>query len=244
MADRQTFETCEKCRECTLYGKNLKPAKSFHTAQTLPTLSGPNQKLQLDFVGPILDDKGSKIFLLVAIDRFSKFPSVLIAKTTGAKKVTNFLASYIRIHGFPQSVRTDHGSGFKNDIVQQFCSSKGINHNLSPVGDHRGSGLIERLIQTIKHKLGTAKLDPYFGKFKETIQQIVEDIRKSNQSVIKKLPFELHFGLKPNTECSQAYHNVDHFDTSSQSLERNLFTPDQIASQDYRRDRIKGGAQK
>ena len=43
------METCEKCRECTLFGKNLEPAKTFKTAQSLPSLSGPNQELQLDF---------------------------------------------------------------------------------------------------------------------------------------------------------------------------------------------------
>ena len=45
----QIIETCEKCRECTLFGKNLKPASTFNTAQSLPVLSGPNQELQLDF---------------------------------------------------------------------------------------------------------------------------------------------------------------------------------------------------
>ena len=34
----------------------LKPVKIFHTAQPLPNLTGPNQELQLDFAGPILDD--------------------------------------------------------------------------------------------------------------------------------------------------------------------------------------------
>ena len=237
--NRQIIETCEKCRECTLFGKNLKPATTFNTAQSLPTLSGPNQELQLDFAGPILDDKGSKIFLLVATDRFSKFPSVLISKTTGATKVTKFLASYICIHGLPHSIRTDYGSGFKNYLVQEFCSSRGIKHILSPVGDHRGSGLVERSIQTIKRKLGTAKLDPNFKNFKETIQQIIEDIHKSNHWVLKKSLFELHFGRKPNTEWSQAFNNVVRSDTSAQGLERNLLTPDQIASQDYSRDRAK-----
>ena len=88
--NRQTIESCEKCRECTLFGKNLKPAATYNTADSLPVLSGPNQELQLDFAGPIIDEKGSKIFLLVAIDRFFKFPTVLISKTTGAKKVTKF----------------------------------------------------------------------------------------------------------------------------------------------------------
>ena len=53
----------------------------------------------------------------------------------------------------------------------------------------------------------------------------------------KKSPFELHFGRKPNTEWSQAFINVVPTDTPAQGLERNLLTPDQIASQDYSRDR-------
>ena len=237
--NRQIIETCEKCRECTLFGENLKPASSFNTAKSLPVLSTPNQELQLDFAGPLLDEKGSKIFLLVAIDRFSKFPSVLIFKTTGAKKVTKYLDSYIRIHDLPHSIRTDHGSGFKNSLVQEFCSNRGIKHILSPVGDHRGSGLVERLIQTIKRKLGVAKLDPNFKNLKDTIHQIFEDIRKSNHSLLKKSPFELHFGRKPNTVWSQARNIVVQSDTLAQGLERNLLTPDQIASNDYNRDRAK-----
>ena len=141
-----------------------------------------------------------KVLLLVAIDHFSKFPSVLITKTTGAKKVTEFLKSYIQIHGLPHSIRFDHGSGFKNDLVRQLCSSRGIKHILSPVGDHRGSGLVERMIRTIKRKLGTEKFDPNFANFKEVLHRGVEDIRKSNHSTLKKSSSELHFGRKPNTE--------------------------------------------
>ena len=89
--NRQIIDTCEKCRECTLFGKNLKPASTFNTGQPLHVLSGPNQELQLDFAGPILDDKGSKIFLLVAIDRFSKFPAALISKTKGLRRLLNSL---------------------------------------------------------------------------------------------------------------------------------------------------------
>ena len=44
-----------------------------------------------------------------------------------------------------------------------------------------------------------AKLDPKFKNLKEKIHQILEYIRKSNLSVLKKSPFELHFGRKLNT---------------------------------------------
>ena len=62
-------------------------------------------------------------------------------------------------YGIPPTIRTDHGSEFKNDIVKHYCSSRVIVHILSPVGDLRGSGLAERSIQPIKRKLGTENFD-------------------------------------------------------------------------------------
>ena len=167
--NRQIVDVCERCRECTLYGKKLKTAKIFHTAQALPTLSGPNQELQLDFAGPILDNKDTKVFVLVAVDHFSKFPSVLITKATGAKKFLKCLKSFIRIHGIPRSIRTYHGSELESDLARNFCATRFNKRILSPVGDHRSSAFVEPSIQTIKQKLGTAKLDPNFGNLKSTV---------------------------------------------------------------------------
>ena len=110
---------------------------------------------------------------------------------------------------------------------------------LTAVGDHRSCGLVERSIQTIKRKLGTEKLDPNFKNLKSTLQQIIDDFRKTKHSTLKITPFELHFGRKPNTELSLARDNVVHSPTSAQGLERNLLTPEQRSSQDYSRDRAK-----
>ena len=57
--------------------------------------------------------------------------------------------------------------------------------------------------------------------------------------MLKKSPFELHFGRKANTVWSQARNIFVQSDTSAQGLERNLLTPDQIDSNDYSRDRAK-----
>ena len=40
-----------------------------------------------------------------------------------------------------------------------FCVAKGIKHIFCAVGDHRGCGLVERIIQTIKRKLGVMQLE-------------------------------------------------------------------------------------
>ena len=74
---------------------------------------------------------------------------------------------------------------------------------------------------------------------KSTLQQIVDDIRKTKHATLKTSPFELHYGRKPNTEFSIACDNVVHSPTSAQGLERNLLTPEQRSSQEYSRDRAK-----
>ena len=102
----------EECRSCTRYGKNFKYLIPKNSAKPLPLLTKPGQELQLDYAGPLEDHKGKKVYLLVAIDRYSKFPSVKVTKSTGGKSTIKFLRTYIDTHGIPESIKTDQFSGF------------------------------------------------------------------------------------------------------------------------------------
>ena len=95
----------EECRECTRYGKNAKYILPKDSSQPLPLLSQPGQEVQLDYAVPLEDYKGKKIYLLTAIDRFSKFPLVKVTKSTGGKSTIKFLRSYIDTHGIPESIK-------------------------------------------------------------------------------------------------------------------------------------------
>ena len=78
--NRQSVEKSQGSMECTKVGKNMKSSQTFNSSLPLPPLVAPNEELQLDFAGPLQDEKGKKIFILVAVDRFSKFPSALLKK--------------------------------------------------------------------------------------------------------------------------------------------------------------------
>ena len=83
--------------------------------------------------------------------------------------------------------------------VKQFCVSQGIKQLVSTVNDHRGTGMVERMIQTIKHKLFPS-LDE--GKsLKEALVNILEIIRCTENRITKYSPFHRHWGRKPNTYC-------------------------------------------
>ena len=80
----QIIEKAEKCEACKKYGKNLKPLcrKAEQSDSIEPTC--PNEEVQLDFAGPLFPEQTKPTYLLVAIDRFSRYPTVLITHKTTA----------------------------------------------------------------------------------------------------------------------------------------------------------------
>ena len=237
---RDIVQLCKDCPQCTKFGKNLNANASFNSTKPLPLLSGPNEQLQLNYAGPLLDSNGNRICFLVAIDRYSKYPSAMITRSTGGRKIIKFLKTYIQQHSIPESIKTDQYFGFKNKLVQAFCKDKNIAQYFCPVGDHRGCGLVERSIQTIKRRLGASRLSSDFSNVQDTLRNITEDIRITKNSVTGVSPFELHFGRPPNTELSIAAARLSTgVNLDNQQLERDLLTPEQRREQCDSRPRIK-----
>ena len=163
-------------------------------------LSQPGQEIQLDYAGPLEDGNGKKIYLLTAIDRYSQFPSFKVTKSTGRKSTINFLRSYIDIQRIPESIKTDQFSGFKGKAMKKFYVESNIEPKFCPVGDHRGCGLVERSIQTIKRPMGVMLLEENVKSIKLCLSTKIRDMRWIKQKVIQKSPFEEHYGRLPKTE--------------------------------------------
>ena len=123
---RQIVNVCEKCPEGTLFSKNIKTSKTYKTTKPLLLRSAPNQELQLDFAGPLIDDNEGKIYILVAIDRFSKYFLIMLTKTTSAKKIVKFLKLYFTNHGISEQIRTDHATGLEIAPESEFYKSRSV----------------------------------------------------------------------------------------------------------------------
>ena len=72
---------CSSCTQCTKFVKNLKPMSKFNSAKFVPSLSAPSLELQLDHTGPLSYGERK---INVAIDRYTKFPSVMLTHSTGS----------------------------------------------------------------------------------------------------------------------------------------------------------------
>ena len=202
---RELIVKATECKPSTVIGKNLKsliPAKQFN-----PHISfvEPNQEIQIDFGGPIFDEKGNEVYFLAAIDRFSKYPTAYIYDKANGPNVLKFLDMYIEIHGIPRSIRLDQAKCLVGNQVKTFCNKNNIDIIEAPVNDHRAIGLVERLIQTIKNRLTCIKEEKLPTRdfhVKHALKIIIHQLRICKQRTTKTSPFEAHFGRKPNTPLS------------------------------------------
>ena len=73
------------------------------------------------------------------------------------------------------------------------------------MGDHRGRGMVEGLIETIKRRLAAINVDTNWSKetLASKISTLIENKELMPSRTTKITPFEAHFGRKPNTQTSK-----------------------------------------
>ena len=234
------------CKQCLDQGKNLKPIITKSELGTLPKLSEPNEELQLDFAGPIVDTKNNnnEHYILAAVDRFSRYPSALVHTNCDTQTAIEFLNQYSKFHGIPRSIRCDQAQAFKSRAFEIYCKEKNIKLIVSPTHDHRASGMVERLIQTLKRRLATMNIDLIWDNttIAEKITEIMESIRLIPNRITKIPPFQAHFGRPKNTELSNilttprtknlSYNNIKSFYLDKRLLQNPSLTPAAIWDRD------------
>ena len=87
---RAIQEKSENCPSGRAAGKNRRTQLPTTEINRLEILTEPNQEIQLNFAGPIKSKTRGDVYILVAADRFSKWPTAQICKITDIRTVVNF----------------------------------------------------------------------------------------------------------------------------------------------------------
>ena len=240
---REIVLMAQKCKPCTAIGKNLKSIipKNKHTH--LNDLQEPNEEVQIDFTGPI-QDKNKDTYILVSVDRFSRYPHAKAYHNCDTETAIEFLKSYMTFHGIPRSLRCDQAQAFKSKNFEIFCKDNNIKLILAPAGDYRGTGFVERMIQTIKRRLSAINIDPKWDKetLTDKITHIIENIRLIPNTTTRITPFEAHFGRTANTQLTNilkkpnhknlSYNNIKNFHLDKKKLKQAMLSEAAIWNQD------------
>src|SRR4051812_26915599 len=95
------------------------------TLQTIP-ITCPFAVWGLDMVGPLKGGSHKKKYLLVMVDKFTKWIEAKPIKTAEFGPVIDFISGVIHRYGVPHSIITDNGTNFTADEVKLWCQNMGI----------------------------------------------------------------------------------------------------------------------
>ena len=167
----------------------------------MKTLTEPGQEIQIDFTGKLHNKKiNGDVQILIAIDRFSKWPTVKICKTAETKEVINFLTNNFNLYGSPEKIKSDKRGAFISKEYREFCKSRNIEIEYCTPGLHTGNGAVERAIQTLKNLMLTNLEEGI--ELNESINRALRVLQFTIHTGLKRTPFELHHGRKPRTELT------------------------------------------
>ena len=127
---RSLVAAADGCKECTDADKSLKQLGAKNDIGKVYEPREPNECLQLDFWGPIRYFNETSKNVLVAVDRFSRWPSAMICWNNKSDKVLKFIKNYISHHGVPRKIFKDQVSHRKQ--LNRFVIPKELKSYIHP----------------------------------------------------------------------------------------------------------------
>jgi transposase InsO family protein len=154
---KDSAQVVRRCDKCQRFSRIMKTAPEKLTPLTS---LWPFAKWGVDIVGPMPLGKGSRKFLVVAVDYFTKWVEALAAITT--TNITSFLwRSVVCRFGIPHAFVTDNGKQFDCEPFRRWCSELRIRNYYASVLRPQANGQVEAtnktLVRTLKKKLEKKK---------------------------------------------------------------------------------------
>ena len=207
---RHIITKTAKCNPCVKIGKDLKSIIPANKWAPLKVCKIPNEEIQIDFGGPIYNEKNQEVYFLAFVDRFSKFLTADVFDRWNADNILKFLQEYCLLHGVPRSIILEQARCQTGQQIKAFCNQNNIQLIEASIHDHRAIGLVERLIQTIKNRLACIKTAArnHFN-LKASINSIIYQLHICRQKTINNSPFEEQFGRKAKTPLSNISTELD-----------------------------------
>ena len=95
-------------------------------------------------VGPLKGGTHKHKYLLVMVDKFTKWIEAKPVKTADSGPVIDFISGVVRRYGVPHSIITDNGMNFTTDEVKLWCSNMGIKLDYASVYHPQTNSQVEQ----------------------------------------------------------------------------------------------------
>ncbi|KAJ9561101.1 hypothetical protein OSB04_006261 [Centaurea solstitialis] len=237
---------------CSACEKGKQTRASFKSKQ-ISSISSPLQLLHMDLFGPVnVQSIAGKKYTLVIVDEYSRYTWVffLRSKSDAPEEIILFVRKMERLNNLTvRSIRSDHGTEFKNSTLETFFDQKGISQNFSSVRTPQQNGVAERrnrtLIEAARSMLSEANLATQFWA-----EAVNTACYTQNRSLIvkrfRRTPYELFRNRKPSIEHLHIFScvcyilnnkdNLGKFDSKSDEIGTIIRNKARLVAQGYRKE--------
>jgi hypothetical protein len=183
-----------RCQNCQFFGKQSHVLA--HSLITIPP-SWPFACWSLDMIGPFTTAPGGFTYVLVAIDKFTKWIEYKpIAKLT-PDRVVDFIYDILHRFGFLNTIITDLGSNFIANLFWQFSENACIEVKYVSVAHPRVNGQVEGVNGMIIEGLNKRLYDENSkkgGKWIHELPHAIWGLRTQPSKATGQTPFFLVYG--------------------------------------------------
>lgn len=95
-------------------------------------------------VGPLKGESHKKKYLLVMVDKFTKWIEAKPVKTAESGPVIDVISAVVHRYSVPHNIITGNGSNYTADEVKTWCGNMGIKVDYASVYHPQTNGQVER----------------------------------------------------------------------------------------------------
>ena len=136
-------------RDTRLYvascGCNRRKRSRSQKIATMPERAvEPWDTLEVDVLSMETASRTGNKYVLLVVDRASRFPFAFPLSSKGTKEVARILANLCLTFGVPRNFRSDGGGEFRSEILKSLCHWLKARLDFGPADHSRGQGAVER----------------------------------------------------------------------------------------------------
>ena len=193
---------CQRCPQCNQYRRGRPPRQG--PLQPLPC-GEPWERLSLDITGPHPRSRRGNIYILTAMDNFTKYVEAVPMANQEATSVAKALVDNIIVrYGAPLQILTDQGTNFEGHLFRELCRQLGIDKVRTSSYHPSSNGLIERFHRTLNAMLGKI-VSNHQRDWDEVLPHVLAAYRASTHEVTGYSPNRLLYGRENRAPLDLVY---------------------------------------
>jgi transposase InsO family protein len=142
---------------------------------------------------------GGHVYMLVAVDKFTKWVEAAPVTTQDSTTAINFIMSIIYHFGVPHSIITDNGTNFISKEFKNFCESMGIKLKFPSVAHPKTNGQVKKanglICNGIKKRL-MAPLEKAKHAWVDELPSVLSSLRTNPNAATQETPLFLVHGAE------------------------------------------------